>query len=558
VVARLQGEFGTVTVQPNPDDLLVSGQVSPHVLWQQLRKFADLPSIGMRSDVEFQTRVAMTDQQLRLADLTIESPEIRAQSPQLVVDFDSALTSMFRGTIQCQATGASVRTLAAPITDIWWLADSTVVTAHLAGSATEPFQLTAAVKPAALNPRQTATQPFRPVSQPVATATRTAIATPEFKVDEGELRLSLMPATDASWQVREGTLTLPGLQAQLQGLLQPAPAGTVLDLTTTVAYDLETLTLRLLGPQSPIRLTGRGQDTFLVTGSTNSSSAFVPGTTSANELPTGDPLRVSGKIAWQGGSVYGMPLGPGTLQAQYDQGVIRTEPIQVSLGGGQASVMARYDSHADVLELASGSRIEQIQLTREFCQEWLGYVSPMMADATEVQGSVSARLDRFHWNFAIPDSSLASGTLTVHSAEAAPGASLLQMLQLIDTVRRLDNANRSSVVRSLSLPPQNVTVDVHDGAVYHQGLQVELAGYQMESSGSVGLRDQQLQVVLPVPLEKQTAGTGKTNTVPLRGTVRSPQPDLSGVLQSLGTNRLEQQLNDQLDRGLNKLFRSIK
>ncbi|MEJ7593277.1 MAG: hypothetical protein WKF77_17165 [Planctomycetaceae bacterium] len=121
--------------------------------------------------------------------------------------------------------------------------------------------------------------------------------------------------------------------------------------------------------------------------------------------------------------------------------------------------------------------------------------------------------------------------------------------------------------KSLTLPEQTVPVHVRQGYVIHEGLVMDLAGYQMKSSGAVGLNEQ-IQITLDVPLEKANSGSNvRTIKVPLRGTLKSPQPDLSSLLQNLatqqiqeklGTDKLEKKLDDEVDKtlnnGLNKLL----
>jgi hypothetical protein len=64
--------------------------------------------------------------------------------------------------------------------------------------------------------------------------------------------------------------------------------------------------------------------------------------------------------------------------------------------------------------------------------------------------------------------------------------------------------------------------------------------------------NQQLQLVLDVPLEKNTGGRGATIRVPLRGTVKQPMPDTAAMLQALGTQQLQNQLGDKLDQTINR------
>jgi hypothetical protein len=99
-------------------------------------------------------------------------------------------------------------------------------------------------------------------------------------------------------------------------------------------------------------------------------------------------------------------------------------------------------------------------------------------------------------------------------------------------------------------------VQLVQGWVQHENLAMDLAGYRVTSSGAVGM-NQQLQMTLNVPLEKQSAG-GRALPIPLRGSILAPQPDLAGFLQQAGGQQLQKQLQNQLDKAVNgqlqKLF----
>ena len=67
--------------------------------------------------------------------------------------------------------------------------------------------------------------------------------------------------------------------------------------------------------------------------------------------------------------------------------------------------------------------------------------------------------------------------------------------------------------------------------------------------------NKQLQMTLDVPLEKNSAsGAGRSIKIPLRGTISSPQLDTGALLQSLGTQKIQEKVGEQLDKSLNKLL----
>jgi hypothetical protein len=273
-------------------------------------------------------------------------------------------------------------------------------------------------------------------------------------------------------------------------------------------------------------------------------------------------LRGSGTVQWSQAGLFGLQSGPATIAARLENELLRADPVRCSVSGGELSVMPQYDLLRSQLQLGSGSRIQNLQLSPSLCRQWLAYVTPLLADSAEVSGTVSARVERFLWDFEFPERSAVTGELTVHQAQAAAGSSLAPLLQVAELLRQRGQNSEPLSARSLILPAQTIPVQIREGGVLHEGLTMELSGYRMVSSGRVGF-DERLQMQLQVPLEKSTAGnSGRSVPVALRGTIRSPQPDTAALLQAVGVRKLEEKLggsvndrlNQELDKGLGRLL----
>jgi hypothetical protein len=219
--------------------------------------------------------------------------------------------------------------------------------------------------------------------------------------------------------------------------------------------------------------------------------------------------------------------------------------------------MPQYDIAGSRLQLGTGSRVQNLQLTPELCRTWLGYVAPMLADTAEVNGRVSARVERFLWDFNAVENSDVVAQLTIHQAEAVPGSSLSSLLEVVDLLRRTSGTSQGFANRSLVLPEQTVPVQIRQGFVSHDGFVMELSGYRMTTSGAVGL-NKQLQMTIDVPLEKTTATrTGRSVRVPLRGSISQPQPDTGALLQNLGAQAIQDKIGGQVDKTLNKQLNKL-
>lgn len=74
--------------------------------------------------------------------------------------------------------------------------------------------------------------------------------------------------------------------------------------------------------------------------------------------------------------------------------------------------MPQYDLASSRMQLGTGSRVQNMRITPELCRTWLGFVAPMLADTAEVNGEVSARVERFLWDFNVPENSDVVAQLT--------------------------------------------------------------------------------------------------------------------------------------------------
>ena len=560
--ARLTAEFGTIDCVPDGAAWKISGLVQPESLWQTLQQFADVTQPGIRGDVNFQTLLEMQHDGVRLTRLQLNSTDVRASSSALAIMPSNPVTSMLDGSMHVEGSGAALRTLMMPWFDASFLAERSQVVADLTASPKSEIQLKVKIAPASVAAIQRGN--VRSVSQ-VKTqhpASMTSVSTSVFEIDEADVNLNMTASNNGSqFDISNGTVKLPGLSAQVTGSVSVPDDTTLLDLTADTSYDLDVLSQRLFAADSGLAFSGQGRDVFKLKGNPAALSGVVQQAASNAAVANAkNALEGSGALKWASANIWGLGLGGAAAQATLENNLIRTTPIQCALNGGQLNAMAQYDIATSRLQLGSGSRVENVNLTPELCRQWLGYVTPMMADAADVNGQLSMRVERFFWDLNVPQNSDVAGQLTIHQAEATPGSSLVPLLQAVDLLRNRDQTSGLSS-KSLKLPAQTVPIQVRQGYVIHEGLIMDLAGYRLNSSGAVGLNEQ-IQITLEVPLEKATSGRdARTIKVPLRGTLKSPQPDVSALLQNLGTqqlqeklgvDKLEKKLTDEVDQTLNK------
>ena len=556
--ARVTADFGTIDLAPDKSAWKISGNVQPAALWQQLQQFADVPEPGLRGDVSFQSRVAMQGETIQLTDLQLNSSDVKASSSALEITPSNPVTSMLDGTIHIEGAGAALKTLLAPWHDASWLSDRANVVSDLTATPTREIELTVRITPenVANVQRPNVLSVSRPQTRSMGVSSA-ARAESSLAIDEADVQLSMLAKNGGQqFDIQKGSVRLPGLLALIQGTVSVPENDLILDLTADTTYDLDILSRRLLTADSGISISGQGKDIFRLTGSPSALSGVSQRSNSASGSST-PLLKGEGNIGWSSANVWGLQIGEAAVQASLENSLLRSTPIQCSVNGGQLSVMPQYDIAGSRLQLGTGSRVQNVRLTPELCRTWLGYVAPMLADTAEVNGEVSARVERFLWDFNAPQNSDVQAQLTIQQAEASPGSSLASLLEVVDLLRRSGNASQSLTQRSLVLPEQTIPVQVRQGYVAHDGLVMDLNGYRMRTSGAVGL-NKQLQMTIDVPLEKTTAeSAGRSIKVPLRGTISSPQPDTGALLQNLGTQKIQEKLGDQVDKTLNKQLNKL-
>lgn len=543
--ARLAGNFGEITADPIEDGFDVTGQINPDRLWQDVRQLIDIPRPGIASDVTVEGQVRLRDAATHLSAISLKSSEININSPSLTIYHDAPVVQMFDGSVTIDGMSPALKTLLAPWYAATWLSDNSTVVAKLGADPKQNLSVQAVV---------------RPNQQ---TGRRTSTSDASFLIDEGRIDAKLVTDTQTGhYRVERGQIEIPGLTSDVTGILSLIDGLLIVNLDADTQYDLDEFTQRLLAdPNRRIQLTGIKRDIFHVEGSpsiwTEADLARLHPTPGREPHPTVTPLQASGQISWDGGRLYGLKLGPGAAVAQLQNGMLRTEPISCQLGTGTVKVMPQWDMNMNLVQLAPGSRVEDLQVTPDLSREWLGYIAPMLSDAANVRGAISARVQRFDYFMDTPSTSTIQGQLSLRDAVASAGQSLEPLMQVLNLVD--GKSDQSGQRRQLVFPNQDIPFELRNGMVMHDGLQAQFGNYGVSSSGGVGL-DKRVQLVLTVPLERNVgaAANGRTLQIPVGGTVDRPQLETRGLLQNLGRQQIQNQVDKQLDRGLKGLLDKLR
>ena len=188
----------------------------------------------------------------------------------------------------------------------------------------------------------------------------------------------------------------------------------------------------------------------------------------------------------------------------------------------------------DPVQLLTDARLEP-----GVAQGVLAYIAPVLADATRTAGRFSLRLDGARLPVGQPEAGTLSGELAMHEVILGPGPMVAKMF--------------SSLPGGLAPPPairvadeSHVAFRLADQKVWHKGLEFGLPlakpgqRLDVESSGSVGLADGALDLVLKLPIPSDlpqdrpvlAALAGKTVSLGIGGSLDTPQVNFNGSIKA--------------------------
>lgn len=376
------------------------------------------------------------------------------------------------------------------------------------------------------------------------------------------------------------TGTSDTLQVSAKGTIEALSTERVADLSGQIDYDLANVTRKLgnyLGPH--IQLVGRDQAKFKLNGplvrpgasSAAETDPRAASTEDATTRPLVSPeLTASANFGWQSANVHGLGVGQGELTATLTDGVVRFEPLDVSVSEGRFKLSPWIDlkSASAPLHIEKGPLAENIRISQEMCHTWLKYVAPLLAEATRAEGRFSTSLDSVEVPLTDPQQSEVHGELELHSAQIGPGPLAQHFLEIAQYVKTVVEGRPPSGLLTntrLNVSQQKVRFDVKDGRVHHQNFTVTVGDVVIRTSGSVGL-DQSLAMVAEVPIRDNwveskpylQALKGTVLRIPVRGALSRPSID-KRALRDLGQNMIGgaagRLLEDGLNRGLERLIR---
>lgn len=369
---------------------------------------------------------------------------------------------------------------------------------------------------------------------------------------------------DGSYTESNDTLALKVAKAERPGLALDATltfakfdTTSELNLNGKVDYDLAKLSPKLrelLGGG----FSGQGKGSAPITLAGSLSPPTKPGT----KARTGALAAMNGelRIGWDSLHAYGFDVGRSELHGKLTNGVCRVDPIAATFGGGKVTVHPTLflDVEPGAVTLAKGKLVDRAKLTPAVCADALGYALPAIAKSGMAEGEISILLDENRIPLADADKARVKGQIVIHKGTVAPGPVVGEIAKLLGA------GNVAMTIANETIVP----IRVENGSVHHQNFAVQIGGFSIATSGSVGF-DGKLNLMADVPIPAgflksspiaAKALAGKRVQVPITGTLT--KPTLDPKLFQLAIAKLAQEAakdvgKELLNKELEKLFQGM-
>jgi len=327
----------------------------------------------------------------------------------------------------------------------------------------------------------------------------------------------------ASWAIRKMELKSPNIKMQI-GLSQDTQGDRQqVEGRANLDYDWSALSA-LIGTFLPegLKLQGKRRDTI------SFSSRYEqgqPGGFAAH-------LNASGRLGFDKAEYMGLNVGPTDVSLQMNEGLLQIAPFSATVNNGRLNFAGQADfrSKPALFKIDKPRQIvKDIDINDKTSQKLLRYVNPLFANAVGVSGVANFNCEKL----TIP---LEGGTQK--DIEVVGTISLEKVsLQPAGLLGQLINAMKMSTQSRQVLTIHPTKFVLSKGVLKYDNMQVDIGNNPVNFKGSIGLDERlDMTVTLPYTTAGRTARTGsrtegKRISLPLTGTIRSPQLNLEKFLQ---------------------------
>jgi hypothetical protein len=192
--------------------------------------------------------------------------------------------------------------------------------------------------------------------------------------------------------------------------------------------------------------------------------------------------------------------------------------------------------------------MKNIKINDQTTKKLLRYLNPIFADAVNVSGIANFSCEQL----TIPLSAAAKNQIEVVGTISMDQVRL-QASDLLGQI--LSGAGTSARGTVITIRPTKFVL--RDGFLRYDDMQMDIGDNPVNFKGVIGLdKSLNMTITLPYTAMGRTVRIGRETigqriTLPLKGTIDKPELDIGKLLES----QLKQQLEDQLRKGLEELFK---
>jgi hypothetical protein len=276
-----------------------------------------------------------------------------------------------------------------------------------------------------------------------------------------------------------------------------------------------------------------------------------------SEYPSGQTdklmanLTTKAKLGFERAGYMGLDFGPTDVDINIQKGLLNIPPFVTTVNEGQFNFAGQADFRQKPTQFKIAKPMQlmkNIKINDQTTKNLLRYLNPIFADAVNVSGIANFSCEQL----IIPFSAAAKkqtevvGTISMDKVR-------LQASDLLGQI--LTAAGTSARGADITIRPTKFIL--RDGFLRYDDMQMDVGDNPVNFKGVIGLdKSLNMTITLPYTTRGRTARlggetSGQRITLPLKGTIDKPQLDLGKLLEG----QLKQQLEDQLRKGLEELFK---
>lgn len=349
------------------------------------------------------------------------------------------------------------------------------------------------------------------------------------------------------------------IQTSLNGKLTSSANGQSLSLQGNSEWNMDRLNHRIAS-MLPLEVSIRGM---------HESEVMLSGLMVNDKLKEFD---LSTTVGWDSAELAGIPIATASIPISVKPNAIHFHDSRLPVGNGWVNLSGslRQLNQDTWIELNPSQVVKGIEITPKLSKQWLRFIAPILADATEINGTVGISLDEAKINLNDAAKTQLSGRLELDTVRLIAGPFTNQLIQTLQQIKTLgtDQSDRQNTDPStlLQLPKQITSFAVANQVVAHERLLIDIDRAQLITTGQVSFNGQ-VNLTTAIPLDAKWLGrdlqflAGQTLYLPIQGSLTSPTLDkanLQKIISQIGMQTIQQNaesfIEDQINRGLDKLF----